>query len=420
MRVTEISVKGLFGVFDHVIPLNLEDRITIIHGPNGVGKTVLLRMIDSFFNRQYQKLHEIPFDQFLITFDDGSTIQISKTEPIPQSGTQQLKATFSNPPAKEEECILNSSKSKKSSEEMEAKEGNEGSLPATGFATNSWKPEPPIWLTERQKAISTHILDTERLLTFHPNKRNGSATSPNRKLAGKEELVAVKRCAANLSEKIQATLSESAQVSNSLERTFPARLVQKAFSPLSGSELSSQLKQLEQEQIRLSSLGLLTNGNRLEFESTLPIDEQNINALSIYVQDAKEKLSVFDKLADKLALLKRIIEQKFLYKKLTIDKEKGLVFATTDNQVIPLNGLSSGEQHELVLLYELLFNAKAGSLILIDEPEISLHLAWQKQFLSDLQQVAALSSFDVILATHSPQIIHDRWDLTVGLKGPNQ
>ena len=411
MRVTQISVKGLFGVFDHVIPLNLEDRITIIHGPNGVGKTVLLKMIDSFFNGRYRKLHEILFDKFLITFDDGSAIQISKTEPVPLSGTQRLKATFSNPPDKEEECILHIHDS---SDRIEAKEDNQNSP----FAhTNSWKPEPPTWLTERRKAISTHILDTERLLTFPQNKRNGSgASSP----AGKEESVAVKRCAINLSEKIQATLSESAQVSNSLERTFPARLVQKAFSPLSGSELRSRLKQLEQEQIRLSSLGLLTNGNRLEFESTLPIDEQNINALSIYVQDAKQKLSVFDQLAGKLALLKRIIEQKFLYKKLTIDNKKGLVFTTADNQVIPLTSLSSGEQHELVLLYELLFNAKAGSLILIDEPEISLHLAWQVNFLRDLQEISKLTTLDIVIATHSPEIIHDRWDLTVELKGPRQ
>ena len=30
MRVKEISVKKLFGVFDHSIPLNMEERITII------------------------------------------------------------------------------------------------------------------------------------------------------------------------------------------------------------------------------------------------------------------------------------------------------------------------------------------------------------------------------------------------------
>jgi predicted ATP-binding protein involved in virulence len=85
---------------------------------------------------------------------------------------------------------------------------------------------------------------------------------------------------------------------------------------------------------------------------------------------------------------------------------------------LPVTSLSSGEQHELVLLYELLFKVNPDSLILIDEPELSLHIAWQQQFLQDLQKITQLASFDVLIATHSPQIIHDRWDLTVELKGP--
>ena len=74
--------------------------------------------------------------------------------------------------------------------------------------------------------------------------------------------------------------------------------------------------------------------------------------------------------------------------------------------------LSSGEQHEIVLLFELLFETKPNSLILIDEPELSLHVAWQREMLKDLQEIADLSDFRAILATHSPQIINDRWDLT--------
>ena len=75
---------------------------------------------------------------------------------------------------------------------------------------------------------------------------------------------------------------------------------------------------------------------------------------------------------------------------------------------MPLAKLSSGEQHELVLLYELLFKVKPGSLILIDEPELSLHVAWQKQVLRDLREVTKLVPLDLLIATHSPQVIADR------------
>ncbi|ESZ11562.1 hypothetical protein X737_29425 [Mesorhizobium sp. L48C026A00] len=63
----------------------------------------------------------------------------------------------------------------------------------------------------------------------------------------------------------------------------------------------------------------------------------------------------------------------------------------------------------------MLFEIRRNSLILIDEPELSLHVAWQKKFIGDLLSIIELNKFDVLLATHSPQLI-GRWnDLVVEL-----
>src|SRR5262245_35447091 len=86
MRVKGISVKKLFGVFDHSIPLNMEERITIIHGPNGFGKTIMLRMLDGFFNSRYAVWRTTPFEEFRIDFEDESYVRIlpfkNDSEPI--------------------------------------------------------------------------------------------------------------------------------------------------------------------------------------------------------------------------------------------------------------------------------------------------------------------------------------------------
>jgi predicted ATP-dependent endonuclease of OLD family len=64
------------------------------------------------------------------------------------------------------------------------------------------------------------------------------------------------------------------------------------------------------------------------------------------------------------------------------------------------------------LFYQLLFNTQDGSLLLIDEPEISLHISWQNQFINDLKEVIKINSMDILIATHSPDIISNYWNLT--------
>ena len=149
------------------------------------------------------------------------------------------------------------------------------------------------------------------------------------------------------------------------------------------------------------------------------VDETTKGVLAVYLEDTEQKLSVLDELASRIDLFKKIVNDHFVFKQMVVNKQRGFrFFSTRTEEELSLVHLSSGEQHELVLLYELLFRLEKNALILIDEPELSLHIAWQEQFLNDLQSIIALSPLDVLIATHSPQIVSDRWDLTVALKEP--
>jgi len=48
--------------------------------------------------------------------------------------------------------------------------------------------------------------------------------------------------------------------------------------------------------------------------------------------------------------------------------------------------------------------------VLIDEPEISLHIAWQQQFLEDLITVAKLVKFDAIVSFYLMVVIFSPMD----------
>ena len=141
----------------------------------------------------------------------------------------------------------------------------------------------------------------------------------------------------------------------------------------------------------------------------------------MYIDDIQKKLAVFSGFLDKLKIFTEILnERRFNFKRIDISKDEGFKFSTEHGKSLALGDLSSGEQQEVVLLYELLFKVNPGTLVLIDEPELSLHVGWQKQFLDDLFKINKLQKIDVIIATHSPQIINEHWDLTVDLEEISQ
>jgi predicted ATP-binding protein involved in virulence len=182
-------------------------------------------------------------------------------------------------------------------------------------------------------------------------------------------------------------------------------------------DVKKKLSELDAQRKVLYDTGLL--GQSLPGGETLPEpNEDQLSVLTVYIKDVNKKLAVFGHLRERIELFRELLNSRFLYKRVQIDQEKGLVFQTTAGQELPPTSLSTGEQHEVVILYQLLFEVQSDALVLIDEPEISLHVAWQKPFLSDLSKISSVTKVDFLVATHSPQIIGNRWDLTVELQGP--
>ena len=108
---------------------------------------------------------------------------------------------------------------------------------------------------------------------------------------------------------------------------------------------------------------------------------------------------------------------RFQFKSLEIDSERGLVFKSHSGSTLAVSDLSSGEQHEMIFFYDLLFFAGNEDLILIDEPEISLHIEWQMEFMNDLKTALKASNAHVLVATHSPAIAEAAGESLIELGG---
>lgn len=449
MKIKRIVVKELFGIFDHDIPLNTNEHITIIHGPNGYGKTKLLTMVNAVFSSRYHDLRLVPFKDFSIYFDDRGKLCLKKKKGndvdkrVKISNGGQLIFEFSKPSTKPKTFEIKTSITRGLPLPLSMIERMIPALKRIG--TSTWLHVPtqeklsysdvvtnygnrlpssflspegkngPVWLKKIRDSIDIHFIETQRLLSISAEGRMSEYEEHS------QMVLTVLNYSEELAEAIQSKLAEYGSLSQSLDRDFPTRLFkEKRAKEPTIEELKTKLKELEEKRSSLISAGFLDKEKEIDFKELRKIDDTNINVLSIYIEDVKKKLSVFDDLTARIDLLLQIINSRFLHKQLSINKKDGFVFTTSEGKKLRPTSLSSGEQHELVILYEMLFKVGPDSLILIDEPELSLHVAWQQQFLEDLEKVTKLVGFDVLIATHSPQIINDRWDLTVELEGPKQ
>lgn len=88
-----------------------------------------------------------------------------------------------------------------------------------------------------------------------------------------------------------------------------------------------------------------------------------------------------------------------------LNKRREVLFKNERNNNIRIDDLSSGEQQLITQAFSLYLSNVKDHIILIDEPESSLHPNWQSQIAPIYQEFANKNNNQIILATHSPHII---------------
>ena len=76
-------------------------------------------------------------------------------------------------------------------------------------------------------------------------------------------------------------------------------------------------------------------------------------------------------------------------------------------EIITPYQLSSGEKQMLAILLTVLVENREPYALLMDEPEISLHIDWQQRLIDLIRELNP--NVQIILSTHSPALIMDGW-----------
>ena len=439
LRLTRIEVDELFDVYNHRIELNLENRVTLLHGPNGVGKTVVLRMTNALLKDQLRYFQTIPFSRFLLGFHDGRTLTLKvdrRSENRDNSYVIELKkggntiesstinwnkradgvaAQFDY--LQQHDTDLNTwidlrGREVFTSDEVLSIYGRKT------FDSDDSDGYDMSWFINFLKNANTHLIEAHRLV--RTDQQYYSWSDYRRASRAPSIKSTVVEYSNDFQTQLADTMARYGRRSQTLDQSFPQRLIS-ATDKLSVDAIQEALTAMDNNTKQLTTMGILDNPQAHPFNmgSLENIDDTQARVMTLYISDTENKLKVLDDLASRTSLLLDNVNQKFRNKTIRLDREHGLVAMSKKGKKLPLDSLSSGEQHELVLNYDLLFKVPPNTIVLIDEPELSLHVAWQKRFLPDLLEIISLSDFDALVATHSPYVIGDRDDMMVGLGDKN-
>lgn len=437
--LSRVEITGLHGFLTHV--LDIQNPISIVYSPNGFGKTTIFKLLFSIFTSKIDDLSEVEFKTVSISTTSGATLQISKHIASSERADSVIRFTYSpKRGVRSEQYDLNVSRSAmrnrhiRSSmledyvphlERVGQKEwldksiGDILTMEDVARRYSDYLPNSilsrlgfdiPRQISEFLNSVKVRFIQTQRLLTEDEAQRD--IRGPRRK-----RVSTVSACAIDLANEISRSLASYANESQKLDSSFPRRLIEHKLYGLSDDyeSIFKRLQDLLQKRDELVRFRLIDASHEL-ISIGNPADIEGLEReLTIYVNDSEEKMSQFDNLLTRLKLFRDIINSKFQFKRIEISREEGFVIKNNKSLPIPSDALSSGEQHELIMLYDMIFKTDNQTLLLIDEPEISLHVAWQHRFLTDLEAIRDVNGFTALIATHSPQIIKGRWDLSIDL-----
>ncbi|WP_252975908.1 AAA family ATPase [Janibacter melonis] len=364
-RIEYLRVDGLAGRSEP-IEIYFHPRTNVIFGLNGTGKSSLLRILAAGLNSDVSTLEKLPFEAAEIrfwshAFKDQITRRISRNDDREQLIRKETLFGSAGEPV-----------------EIEILEGS---------GVGSWRTIPERFTDRRFKS---EFLSTFRLAEgFRSTARNGQLRTED-----------------ELNELFASQLQNAWRRYSSLSYSRINKIQSEALVEI----LSSFLSEPEKESKPIDPVTAYRRVQRFMRRQDSRMPQSRVEFTRSYKDDSKLRAAVarIDQIERQIEQAERPRKELQALVERFVTGPKHIEFAPGDisvrddsGEVIDLARLSSGEKQ---LLRILVAGVDAERMVMIiDEPELSLHIDWQRELLDAVNTLTVETQ--VIVATHSPEIM---------------
>ncbi len=403
-------IEELYGLFTY--QLTFRKGVFIITGPNGFGKTTILRCINDIYNGEFWRFFFLKFKSIIVRFDDNNKIELHRYE------TDKV-VLFGNPLQDVTIKVLYQGEEKEEAFDVTI----QYIFRLARYQTRRDPSKIEEYLDSFYDLMEDESIQKAlpQLLTYLHNQ-HCTFVKAQRLVYGKQDARGIQTGIAytidDINEQIKKTYlrarNDFSKKAQSIDGTFIERL-SKAIGEKKGIDndvSSSELQQLIQKYRRYHLI------EEMNVDVQLPEGYNLVK--NLYLNDIKSKLQSLEKYFEVLSTFDSFVTgQGLSYKHIELN-EYGINVLSDIGDNIPLNKLSSGEQNLMILAYNLIFETSNNDILLVDEPENSLHMAWLENLLEDYIRIAKITGAQVIITTHSPTFIGSRENLVFDLFDNNK
>lgn len=437
MKIQRLVVENLYGHVGYDIEFN--DNITFLYGDNGCGKTTILNILTYIITGKIYKLFDYRFEKIILSFSHENSnkhqqIILIQTEEgalsiefMSEQVTIDRRIEYVSASPEERDDINHVYFSKYPILERIQNTFNYIYLPLNRNSSLSLE-YPYSYRAKKMaqvrynhaknkygdKVYDPTLYGVEALVTTAFNKSNATLNRINEEFSDDilksfldiEDMIntdrIVKYMMSLTAGKIKEIQSEYIQVLKTLNK----------WDSTSNKKVNSFFDSLEKDIVNSKK------GNRnfnIEFLFKLSEVSKIISIIDKARETEKAKKAAKAPIDMFLYTVNQFIHTETNKKEICIDDD-GIVFLKTgDGNEIGIQNMSSGEKQIVTFFAYLVFGLRTTnqSIFIVDEPELSLHLNWQRQFVDSI--MAINNNVQLIFATHAPEMIGRHRDKAVKL-----
>ncbi|WP_420100403.1 AAA family ATPase [Corynebacterium sp.] len=413
MRIKKIEVDGLFGYRD--ISLDFPDEpVVILSGVNGAGKSHVLKLLYALTSDDEMAAKGVEFKEARALFSDGSMRVISENR---------------------RDLELNEDIGKIEGKRLRNRHRQMGEGANGVSLFGRWKRRD-----EARFRVSARMQDGVRSsqtssLYIDVNRLFPSDVAATEDVIEPSEIYI--SCINHFHRRGASVASgRQSQIQSSLTKQMIEGMAKRGPS---ASTLKKNFSYNRKAIERHKRFGFLKNEEVVDSEQAIEAADQGAPSLrrvfGIIYKNQKQVIDSCSKYVDRIELLLKILNRAYgeTLKEINMaDGDSmpvdyiphGTPLAPTNNasyacvkfkdgDFIDPQLLSSGEKHLLALYVPLVLGLPERSFAFVDEPEISLHPAWQVEIVGNFRKAVEKFSGQVFVATHSPTVVNENWDAVV-------